>query len=42
MYKKQGGTCPEPMKEAYEGKSQAPEDELADEILELVKNQHEY
>jgi hypothetical protein len=30
------------MKESYKGKSIAPEDELVEEILELVKNQHEY
>jgi type I restriction enzyme R subunit len=42
MYMKQGGTSPVPMKESYKGKSIAPEDELVEEILDLVKNQHEY
>lgn len=42
MYKGQGCTSPAPMKESYKGKSIAPEDELVEEILELVKNQHEY
>ena len=42
MYKKQGGISPAPMKESYKGKSIAPEDELVEEILELVKNQHAY
>jgi type I restriction enzyme R subunit len=42
MYKGQGGTGAVPMKESYKGKSIAPEDELVAEILELVKNQHEY
>ena len=42
MYMKQGGTSPVPMKESYKGKSITPEDELVEEILDLVKNQHEY
>jgi type I restriction enzyme R subunit len=42
MYKGQGGTGAVPMKESYKRKSIAPEDELVAEILELVKNQHEY
>jgi type I restriction enzyme R subunit len=42
MYMKQGGTSPVPLKESYKGKSIAPEDELVEEILDLVKNQHEY
>ena len=42
MYQRQGGTSPAPMKESYDGKSVAPEDALAEEILELVKNQDEY
>jgi len=42
MYKKQGGTGAVPLKESYGGKSIKPEDELVEEILELVKNQHEY
>lgn len=42
MYMKQSGASPVPVKESYKGKNIAPEDELVEEILELVKNQHEY
>jgi type I restriction enzyme, R subunit len=42
MYKKQSGTSAAPMAESRGGKSVKPEDEFVDEILELVKNQHEY
>jgi type I restriction enzyme R subunit len=42
MYMKQSGASPVPMNESYRGRSIAPEDELVEEILELVKNQHEY
>ena len=42
MYKTQGSSLPAPMKESYQGKSIAPEAELVEEILDLVKNQNEY
>ena len=42
MYKKQGGTSAAPIAESKGKKSIKPEEELVDEILELVKNQHEY
>ena len=42
MYLKQGGASAASLKESYGGKSIEPEDELAGEILELVKNQNEY
>jgi type I restriction enzyme R subunit len=42
MYKKQSGTSAAPITESPGKKSIKPEDEFVDEILELVKNQHEY
>jgi type I restriction enzyme, R subunit len=42
MYKQQGGTGAVPLKESHKGKTSGAEDELVEEILELVKNQHEY
>jgi type I restriction enzyme R subunit len=42
MHKKQTGTSPAPMRESYNGKSISPDDELAEDILKLVKEQHEY
>ena len=42
MYKKQGSTPAVPIAESHGKKSIKPEDEFVDEILELVKNQHEY
>jgi type I restriction enzyme R subunit len=42
MYMKQGGVSVASLKESYGGKNIEPEDELADEILELVKKQNEY
>jgi type I restriction enzyme R subunit len=42
MYKKQSATAAAPIAEPHSKKSIQPEDELVDEILELVKNQHEY
>jgi hypothetical protein len=42
MYLKQGGPRGVILKEPYGGKGVEPEDELAGEILELVKQQNEY
>jgi type I restriction enzyme R subunit len=42
MYKKQSGTSAAPIAESHGKKGIKPEDEFVDEILELVKNQHEY
>lgn len=42
MYMKDAGKATATMKESPQGKSITPEDQLVDEILELVKNQHEY
>ena len=42
MYLKQVGVAAVALKETCTGKSSEPEDELADEILELVKKQNEY
>jgi type I restriction enzyme R subunit len=42
MYLKQGASAATTLRESYGGKSLEPEEALADEILELVKQQHEY
>ena len=42
IYKKQSRTSAVPIAESHGKKSIKPEDEFVDEILELVKNQHEY
>ncbi|MCX6913449.1 MAG: HsdR family type I site-specific deoxyribonuclease, partial [Verrucomicrobia bacterium] len=42
MHQPQAATFVVPIKESYKGKSGDPEDALADEVLNLVKNQSEY
>ena len=42
MHQPQAATSVVPFKESYKGKSGDPEDALADEVLNLVKNQSEY
>ena len=42
MYLKQGGLSAAALKETCGGKCAEPEDEMADEIVELVKKQNEY